>query len=455
MTKTRPLDTRTKLLFSLGDLSISIPLVIVSFYQLNFLTDIARLSPALAATAILAGKLWDAVNDPLIGLWADRIQSPFGRRRILLAAGAFPLGLSFMLLWLTPDLGEVGKVLYYSFAIILFDTAFTVVHIAFNSLTPRLTGNFDEQSGLHGYRMFFQLLGNLGAVILITVLGWYAVDRALLFRSAGVVLGLAAALPPLIVISVTGAYRDVSPGRKFRLGSLESVFRSRPFLLMVGFYLMSWTASSILASMLIYFVRYNMNMPAMSDYVILTTQVAAMACIPLVVMISKKQDKKTSFILGSTAMILTLMGISFLQAGQTILIFALAVASGWGIATSYVVPWSMIPDLLDYEERRSGRRMEGAYYAFASFFQKTGTGIAMWIIGQMLDLRGYVTPAAGEIPVQPESALRAIQFVMGPFPALLLLMGIILAMGYPITRSSHAETLRELGRGDEPLLAED
>ena len=412
MRKTGVLPRRTKVLFSLGDLTISMPLVIVSFYQLNFLTDVAGLSPGLATTAILAGKLWDAFNDPLIGLWADRVQSPFGRRRILLAAGAAPLGLSFMLLWLVPDFAPLGKVLYYSLAIILFDTAFTVVHIAFNSLTPRLTGNFDEQSELHGYRMFFQLLGNLGSVVAITVIGWYVTNRLVLFRSAGMIMGALAIIPPLVVISVTGSYRDTSPGRKFRLESLDSVFRSRPFWMMVGFYLLSWTAVSILASMLIYFVSYNMQMPSMSNYEILTTQVAAMAGIPLVVHISKKRDKKTSFILGSVAFIVTLMGISLLQPGRTglVLVYVLALLSGWGIA--------------------------------------------MWIVGQMLELRGYVTPVGEELALQPESALQAIRFVMGPLPTLMLVGAILLAAAYPITREMHQETLADLGRDDAPMLAD-
>ncbi len=446
---------RTKVLFSLGDLSISIPLSIVLFFQLNFLTDVARLSPALAGWAILAGKLWDAVNDPLIGILADRVESRFGKRRILLAWGALPLGLSFMLLWLVPDLPDFGKALYYTFAIILFDTAFTTVHIAFNSITPRLTGDFDEQSGLHGIRMFFQILGNLGAVIALTVIGWYITDRAALFRFAGVVLGALTVIPPLVVIGVTGPYRDNRPAQEIRKESLASLLRSKPFWMMIGFYLLSWTASSILASMLIYFVRYNMDLPDMTDYVIVVTQVAAMAAIPLVVWIAKKADKKQSFMLGSGAMIFTLMGISLLREGQIVLIFALALSSGWGIATSYVVPWSMIPDLIDHEEQKSGRRMEGAFYAFASFFQKAGTGIALWIIGQALSLRGYITPPVGSTIVQPQSALQTIRFFMGPFPAVLLFFAILLATAYPITREKREEIAAALEFRRKPHVAQD
>ena len=94
------LPLRLKLLYSTGDLSTSIPLAILMFFQLYFLTDVAGLRPNYAGWAVGAGRVWDAINDPLFGLLSDRIRSRWGRRRVLLLFGAFPLGLSFILMWL-------------------------------------------------------------------------------------------------------------------------------------------------------------------------------------------------------------------------------------------------------------------------------------------------------------------------------------------------------------------
>src|SRR4030042_7144481 len=102
------LPLRTKLLFSTGDLSTSIPLAIMMFYQLYFLTDVAGLRPDYAAWAVGLGRIWDAVNDPLFGLLSDRIRTRWGRRRGLLLFGAVPLGFSFMLMWVVPALGALG-----------------------------------------------------------------------------------------------------------------------------------------------------------------------------------------------------------------------------------------------------------------------------------------------------------------------------------------------------------
>ena len=86
---------------------------------------------------------------------------------------------------------------------ILFDTAFTVVHVGYNSLTPELTSDYDERSALNGYRMVFSIAGSLGAIILATVLGWSITDARLLYLILGVGLGVVCIIPPLIVFSIT------------------------------------------------------------------------------------------------------------------------------------------------------------------------------------------------------------------------------------------------------------
>src|SRR5512139_416918 len=185
------LPRRTKLLFSTGDLSTSIPLAIIMFFQLYFLTDVVGLRPDLAGWAVGIGRIWDAVNDPLFGLISDRIRSRWGRRRVLLLFGAVPLGLSFMMMWIVPPLSHTGLAVYYMLVFILFDTAFTIVHVGYNALTPEQTTDYDERSSLNGYRMVFSISGTLGAIILATVLGWFIADARLLFMILGIGLGLA------------------------------------------------------------------------------------------------------------------------------------------------------------------------------------------------------------------------------------------------------------------------
>jgi len=440
------LPLRTKLLFSTGDLSTSIPLAILMFFQLYFLTDVAGLRPDYAAWAIGASRLWDAVNDPLFGLMSDRIRTRWGRRRVLLLFGSVPLGTSFMLMWIVPPFGQLGLAFYYALTFILFDTAFTIVHVGYNSLTPEMTSDYDERSSLNGYRMVFSIFGTLGAIILATVLGWSITDTRFLYMLLGVSLGIVSIIPPLIVFSITREKPadELPPSLPF-MESLKQTLGNQPFRMVMGLYLLSWTTASIQAAVLIYFANYHMRVPQQANYFVLVAEGSAILFIPLIVKISQNLDKRRAFIVGSISWVVVLLGISALPSDQLVLAYILAALAGFGIATAYVVPWSMVPDVVEYDEVRSGQRREGSYYAFASFFQKLATAAALWGMGQALAFTGYITPPlSGPLPVQPQEAVTAIRIFIGPIPALLLFMAVLFAWKYPITRESHQATLQEL-----------
>lgn len=440
------LPLRLKLLFSTGDLSTSIPLAIVMFFQLYFLTDVAGLRPDYAGWAVGLSRIWDAVNDPLFGLISDRIRSRWGRRRVLLLFGAVPLGFSFILMWLVPPFGEFGLAVYYALTFILFDTIFTMVHVGYNALTPEMTPDYDERSSLNGYRMVFSISGTLGAIILATVLGWYIADPRLLFAIVGFVLGLVSIIPPLIVFSVT----HESPPEKLPTplpvrDALRETLGNKPFRLVMGIYLLSWTTASILAAVLVYFASYYLRVPEQANFFVLIAQGAAILFIPLTVWVSQKLDKRRAFILGSATWIFVLLGIFSLGPEQVSLAYVLAGLSGAGIATAYVIPWAMVPDIVEYDEVQTGQRREGSYYAFASFFQKLATGLSIWAMGQALAWAGYINPSpANQFPVQPSQAVQAIRFFAGPIPALLLVFAIFFAWFYPISREQHLALRKEL-----------
>ena len=443
---TNRLSLRTKLLFSTGDLSTSIPLAILMFFQLYFLTDVARLRPDYAGWAVGAGRIWDAINDPLFGLLSDRIRTRWGRRRVLLLFGAVPLGLSFMLMWIVPGLGQLGLAIYYALVFILFDTAFTLVHVGYNSLTPEMTSDYDERSSLNGYRMVFSISGTLGAIILATVLGWYIKDQRLLYGLVGFILGLAAMIPPLVVFSITRERpAEELPEPLPMRQAIQSTLSNYPFRLVMGLYLLSWTTASILAAVLIYFATYYLRVPEQANYFVLLAQGMAILFIPVVVWLSRRLDKRRAFILGAATWIAVFLGIFSLRADQVTLGYVLAALSGLGIATAYVIPWAMVPDIIEYDQLRTGQRREGSYYSFASFFQKLATGLAIWGIGQALAWANYITPGLGEAPpIQPPQAIQVIRIFAGPVPAILLILAIICAWYYPISRESHKATLEQL-----------
>ena len=440
------LSLRIKLLFSTGDLATSIPLAILMFFQLYFMTDVAGLRPDLAGWAVGIGKIWDAVNDPLIGLLSDRIRSRFGRRRAMLLFCAVPLGLSFLLMWLVPPFGPVGLAFYYALTFIVFDTFFTFVHVSYNSLTPELTSDYDERSTLNGYRMAFSIIGTLGTIILATVMGWFISDKRVLFAALGIGLGLVSIIPPLVVFKVTKAYDPAVEGAPMSLKqAITETLSNRPFWMVMGLYLLSWTTASIMSAVLIYFADYYLRVPAQANYFILLAEGSAILFIPFWVWVARKLDKRRAYMIGSLTWVFVLLAISAIRPDQITLAYILAALSGSGIATAYVLPWSMIPDIIEIDQAKTGERREGSYYSFASFAQKLATGAAVWGMGQALAFARYINPTAGEAqPVQPAAALNAIRIFMGPVPAALLLLSLLFAWRYNVTRESHQALVEEL-----------
>lgn len=479
------LDNRRKLLYSLGDLSAAIPLTILSFYQLYFLTDVARLTPKIASWSIIIVKLWDAVNDPLIGTWSDRIRSRYGRRRWPMVLAAAPLGLSFALLWVVPPFSQAGVAIWYTIAFIVFDTCFTIFHVSFNALTPALAGDYDERSSINGYRMAFSISGTLGAIIVMTLLAGILVDPSVRFAAAGLGLGLLCIVPPFLAFHASAGFDDEGPlpavplvrslpgpdnmpqagspasksagparertvrekpDKPFFSSLKESagaILANKPFQQVMGLYLFSWTATAVISSALVYYVSYYMGEPGHANYLVLVAELAAIAFIPLVVMAAKRWDKRRAFIAGCAIWMIVQASITQLAPDQLAFAYALAVLIGLGIATAYVLPWSMIPDAIEQGTAATGIAREGSYYAFASFFQKLGTGAALWLMTRALDSGGYLTPTSEmPFPDQPADAIAAIRLFMGVVPIVLLAGAIFFAALYPVSREEQ-RTARE------------
>jgi GPH family glycoside/pentoside/hexuronide:cation symporter len=440
------LSVRFKILFGTGDLTTNSFQAVILFYQLFFLTDVAGLRPSQAAWAIAIGRIWDAVNDPLFGIISDRIKSPLGRRRVVLLFGAVPLGVSFMLMWIIPNTSEAFLVIYYALAFILFDTCYTAIHVSYNALTPVVTRDYDERSSLNGYRMFFGLTGSLGAIILATVLAEQVADQQALFLLLGIGLGLFNMIPPLIVYAITKDYRSQLEERPLSArASVSETVKNRAFQMLMGLYLFSWTTASIMAAVLIFFANYYLDRPDQANYYVLAAQGAAILFIPLVVYMARKLDKRRTFVINCAWWIVLLLLLFFVPPEMAGLVFVLAALAGLGIATVYVIPWAMIPDIIEDDQLKTGQRREGSYYALVSFFQKLGTGFALWVMGQVFELAGYINPVPGEpLPAQPETAVLAIQLFMSIIPAVLLVVAILFALRYPISREKHRLMLEQL-----------
>jgi GPH family glycoside/pentoside/hexuronide:cation symporter len=157
-----PLSLWIKLLYGSGDWGISSVGMMRSIFYAIYLTDVVGLEPRLGSFGALVGIVWDAVNDPIIGMISDRLQTRWGRRRPFLLWFAIPFGLSFVMLWSAPNWdSQMALLIYVTITFMIADTLQTLIAVPFMSLTPELTHDYDERTTLTSYRSFFQLFSPL------------------------------------------------------------------------------------------------------------------------------------------------------------------------------------------------------------------------------------------------------------------------------------------------------
>ncbi|MHB0856352.1 MAG: MFS transporter [Anaerolineae bacterium] len=433
------LARRTKLLYGLGDTGFSLTSTLIGVYYLLFLTDVVGLRPALAGLAIMLAKQWDWINDPIIGHLSDRTRSRFGRRRPFLLYGFIPFGIVFTLMWWRPPLASQGWLAaYYAFVLMFYDTAATLVYMPYFALTPELTLDYDERTSLTSYRMAFSILGSLIAfTVPWMIIGAFRPENAPRILLNGAVFAVLSALPLLLTFLGTRERPEFEQVQQPSLKeSVRSALRNRPFLFGVGIFLLTWLSVDVLQAVLLYFVRYRLHMEAHSDTIFAVIFVTALLVLPFWEWASRHTNKRRAY----------MFGIAFWAAVQIVLVMVtpetplavvlgLCALAGIGVSAAHVLPWSMIPDAVEWDELETGRRHEGMFYSLVMLAQKAATGVALFAVGLALEWAGYVANADMQTP----RALSTIRLLTGPVPALLLCGGIAFAALYPIGRQGHQQ----------------
>lgn len=227
---------------------------------------------------------------------------------------------------------------------------------------------------------------------------------------------------------------------------LKIAFANKAFLYVIGIYLCSWLGVQLTASILIYYVVSWMGMDeAAFPTVAIAVQGTALVMLFFWKFVSVKLGKKTVYYLGMAVWIVAQGALFLIQPGQISLLYLGAVMAGFGVSVAYLIPWSMIPDVIELDELNTGQRREGIFYSFMVLLQKLGLALALFLVGQALEFSGFIARVPGEaIPVQPESALLAIRIAIAPLPTIFLIIGLVLTYFYPITKEVHANIRLQL-----------
>ena len=439
------LRVATKLLYGVGDIGNAMVNSAIQFFLLFFYTEGALIAPALAGSALLIGKIWDAVNDPLFGWISDRTTSSrFGKRRVYMILGALPLALTVMLLWFVPQgLGDAGVFLWIAGSFILFDTMMTLTSVPYYALTAELTQDYDERASLTTFRMILGVPAYLvGAAITPVIVGLFVVKRAG-YGAVGILYGIIAAVALWIAAAGLRERRDISESKSETppLRAFFLTFKNRPFVRLIAAYLVANVAFVLIQTLLAFFLVYQLRMNE-------KTQVPVVMFLLLVSigvflfpwkMLSDRLNKGPAYALGLAIGGLAVAFTFLLPHQQTPLIYLVAVVAGIGFSANWVFPWAMVPDVVEYDRLETGEHRGGMYYGVWGFTSKLtaalGIGLASWV----LQLSGFVPNVE-----QSARALLGIRLFFGPVPALVLAAALPLLIWYPITRSAHAEVLEKL-----------
>jgi GPH family glycoside/pentoside/hexuronide:cation symporter len=439
----------TKLAYGSGDLGTAITAGLRAFFMLIFFTDVARMNPAVAGSILLINRIWDAFNDPIVGWLSDRTVTRWGRRRPWILVGAIPFGLTFFLLWVVPPFGPVGTFLYYVIVSLLLDTFYTVVNVPYTALTPELTRDYDERTSLNSYRFAFSVAGTLVSVVLHPIIVGLFDDVRVGYMVSGLIWAFVSTVPCFIVFFFTHERPESMEQRPDEsvplLQQVKIAFANRPYRFVIGLYLTSWLTLQLVSAVLVYYLTYYLGVPDMIPMTLLAIQGTSFLFLFIWSAVSRRTDKRVAYLLGASLWLVVQIALFFVTPEHSAWVIPLAMLAGAGVSVAYLVPWAMMPDVIELDELKTGQRREGIFYGFMVLLQKIGIALAIFFVGQALSMFGYITPSdAVPVPVQPDSALAAIRWFVGPVPAVILGISLALAYFYPITRARHRAMLDEL-----------
>ena len=460
-----------KLLYGSGDWGISSIGMMRSIFLAIYLTDVVGLEPRLASFGALLGIVWDAVNDPIIGILSDRLQSRWGRRRPFLLWFAIPFGLSFVILWSAPSWeNQVALLIYVTLSFMISDTLTTLVSVPFLSLTPELTPDYDERTSLTSFRSFFQLFGALAVVIAAPSIVDGVIEAGGTqqqgFMTVGALFGAIGALPLLLIgllirETSTPAQQESLPFRE----TLRTAWKNIPFRYAVGIHMLNWSAVDMVAVVFPYFLLYwvargdllaSVNFFGVElAYESAFFGILMLVCIffvPIWLWVSKLRNKREAYAYGMLFWVIVTFLIYLIQPGDLSNLFILAAFAGIGVSAAYTLPDAMFADVIEWDELRTGRRQEGIFYGIRTLIRKLTGALVLFLTLQALGWSGYVSPPEGALQfTQSNSALQMIRLLVSPFGAIMLSGTIFLAWLFPLSREKHYRIQRLLERRRQRL----
>jgi len=469
-----PMSRATKVALGVGAAAPGVIVGAFDFFLLIFYSQVVGLDARLVGLAILIALILDALSDPIVGYWSDNLRSRWGRRHPFMYASAIPVAVSFIFLWNPPQNASQMTLFWYVLTTaIIIRQAVTFYRTPSTALIPDLTNDYDERTSLYGLRYLFAWFGgNALAVLMFFVLFPMFVTETIpdgrFNRDAYQLYGTIGAI--VIFVSITASslgtharilhLNQPPPPRKMTLGVVFSemleTLANRSFVALFLAALLGAVASGVVSGLSLYFYTYFWEFTdRQTGLIFLGTFVAAIIGFVLAPIITRKLGKKRG------AMIVGLIAFGGAPLPIVLRLFDLLPPNGtpfvfWFVTITNIVDIgliitfqilfaSMIADLVEESELKTGRRSEGVFTSAETFISKAVQGFGVMAATLVLTLAQF--PTGAEVgKVSPEAVQRLGAYYV-PLVLVLYLSMIAVISTYRIDRSVHENNLRKLQGG--------
>ena len=449
---------RARLLWSygLGDVGTGMGAALIGFFLLRFYVA-AGLPPWLAGLAYGVGRLWDAINDPIVGWLSDKTsRHPWGPRIPWMFWSALPLGASMAAMWWLPPWNDIWVKFWIFLAIsVLANSLYTCVNLPYTALAAELSTDVSLRTRLNTARFTGSILATIGGALLAGVLVKNLCDPAT-YWPAGQVSGLIIAGTSLLcswgLLPMARRCRRPESSRGTTRKLLRRVGRNGRFLMVLGLYLLLWCGLQLMQAVSLFFLPVVLQVPeGLSKLILLPFMVSSLAGLWLWSAVSHRRGRIHALRLGGSLWIVACGLVMLLQpldptlpvlgsatnALRLLALLATIVLAGVGASTAYLIPWSLLPDAIDVDPEKPA----GQYSAWMVLAQKVCISAVIALLGILLSASGYNEAnnsgcQAHALVAQPESAVIAIRFCMGLIPGVLVVLGLLLMRRWPDQRGA-------------------
>ena len=390
-------DLKTKLCYASGDIYGGGAFMIFSLLFMNFLVLVEGL-PVVATTVIIfIGKLWDAVTDPIVGRLSDKTRSRFGRRRIYFLIGIIPVFLSFVMLFYSFGIESVtAKIIYFTFSYMFFGTAFTIVMVPYNAILSDMTSDYNERTSFTMVRMLFSGGASLFAAVIPGIIiksigsahnGPQQIPGYLVMA---LVFGAIFGVSWLVAFLGTRERKDLPEPEKITLKFWLSVFSNKAYRNFLGIFLSFQIAVDLVLALFIFYIDIVVLQYRNYELIVGLLLVCSMLLMTVMSAIAKRKGKAFPLYIGIPVWMISMVSFIWLDSSVSVVVLCvLAVLIAVGSSAGNLSTWSMLTDIFDIDEIRTGTRREGIYSGVTTFLRKFASGVAVLLMGFGLQALGF------------------------------------------------------------------